>query len=247
MGFLSGNLAWNCNKTWKYHGKESEANMEIITTTSDEILNICKDININKASCIDNISSEILRDAFMVLPTRLGMLFNTCFNSAIIPPEWKIAKITPLPKAGNSKIVSNYRPISLLPLLSKLIEKIVHRRIYNHLEFNNLLDKRQGGFRPNHSSVKTCSYFVNDINSAINNNQFTIAVYIDAMKAFDTVNHAILLQKMSELGIQGNVLAWTKNYLSERYQRTMANNIVSKERLITWGVTQGRIIYHIHK
>ena len=86
-------------------------------------------ININKVSFIYNISSKILRDALMVLPARLSMLFNICFNIAIIPPEWKIANVTPLPKAGNSNLVLNCRPISLLPLLSKLIEKIVHNRI----------------------------------------------------------------------------------------------------------------------
>ena len=82
----------------------------------------------------------------MIIPTKLCKLFNVSFNTAIIPSEWKIAKVTPLPKAGNSNLVSNYRPISLLPLISKLIEKIIHKRIYQYLDDFDLLDHRQGGF-----------------------------------------------------------------------------------------------------
>ena len=178
----------------------------------------------------------------MIIPTKLCKLFNVSFDTAIIPPDWKIAKVTPLPKAGNSNLVSNYRPISLLPLLSKLIEKIIHKRIYKYLDDYNLLDHRQGGFRPKHSTAKTCSHFVNDLYTAMNNNKFTIAVYIDAMKAFDTVNHSILLKKMYKLGIKGKILDWVKNYLTKRYQRTIANNVISKEKLITCGVPQGSVL-----
>ena len=144
-------------------------------------------------------------------------------------------------------MVSNYRPISLLPLLSKLIEKIIHKRIYKYLDDYNLLDHRQGGFRPKHSTAKTCSHFVNDLYTAMNNNKFTIAVYIDTMKAFDTVNHSILLKKMYKLGIKGKILDWVNNYLTKRYQRTLANNVISEEKLITCGVPQGSVIYYIYK
>ena len=139
-------------------------------------------------------------------------------------------------------MVSNYRPISLLPLLSKLIEKRIHKRIYQYLDDYNLLDHGQGGFRPKHSTAKTCSHFVNDLYTAINNNKCTIAVYVDAMKAFDTVNHSILLKQMYKLGIKGKILDWVNNYLTKRYQRTLANNVISKEKLITCGVPQGSIL-----
>ena len=239
---IGPNLALNCNRPWAFYGIESNNNIDNIETSPEEVLEVCKKININKASCVDNLSCEILRDAFMIIPTKLCKLFNVSFNTAIIPPEWKIAKVTPLPKAGNSNLVSNYRPIFLLPLLSKLIEKIIHKRIYQYLDDFDLLDHRQGGFRPKHSTAKTCSHFVNDLYTAMNNNKFTIAVYIDAMKAFDTVNHSILLKKMYKLGIKGKLLDWVKNYLTERYQRTLANNVISKEKLITCGVPQGSVL-----
>ena len=100
-----------------------------------------------------------------------------------------------------------------------MIEKIVHNRIYNFLEINNILDKRQGGFRPNHSTGNTTETFIHDIYKAMNDNNLSKAMYIDAMKAFDTVNHDILLKKKAQkYGIVGNVLKWLSNYLNERYQ-----------------------------
>ena len=239
---IGPNLAKDCHLEWEYKGPISQGSLSEMYTTPDEIIYICKDIDINKASCIDNVASEILRDAFLAIPDKLCSLFNNCFSNAIIPTTWKCARVTPLPKGGNAQSVSNYRPISLLPLLSKLIEKIVHRRIYEYLMEYDLLDKRQGGFRPEHSTVKTCAYFTEDLYQANNNNDITIAVYIDAMKAFDTVNHQILIKKLRKLGIQGNLLKLVKNYLSDRKQCTLANDIVSEVYDITCGVPQGSVL-----
>ena len=139
-------------------------------------------------------------------------------------------------------MVSNYRPISLLPLLSKLIENIVHIRLYRHLMQYDLLDDRQGGFRPGYSTVKTCTYFTNDIYTAYNNKEITVAVFIDAMKAFDTVNHQILLKKLSKYGIAGKLHFWIRNYLTGLKQCTIANDIVSNLKDIVCGVPQGSVL-----
>ena len=202
---------------------------------------MCQGININKSSCIEHLSSEILRDAFLAVPQTVCDLFNLSFELAEVPDVWKIAKVTPLPKTGNPKDVSNLRPISLLPLPSKLIEKIVHNRIYNHCNDNNLLDEKQGGFRPNHSTISTTAFYINDIYEAMNNNEITIAVYIDAMKAFDTVNHEILLKKLKYFGIKGKNAKWIKNYLANRKQCTFANDITSDQKVISCGVPQGSV------
>ena len=168
-------------------------------------------------------------------------LFNCSFKNAKIPQKWKIAKVTPLKKAGNSNDVSNLRPISLLPITSKLIEKIVHNRIYKFLEINNILDNRQGGFRPNHSTCNTTATFIDEIYTAMNNNDIVIATYIDAMKAFDTVNHDILLKKAKKYGLRGDVFEWLKDYLSNRFQCTIANNSTSDTKPVTCGVPQGSV------
>ena len=234
-------LAQNFNDEWNYSGTPSINEICDIETNIDEIINLCKDININKASCVNHLSSEIIRDAFLAVPRYVVHLFNVSFNTGIIPKLWKISKVTPLQKPGDKSDVSNLRPISLLPLPSKLIEKIVHNRLYNHCETNRLLDDRQGGFRPNHSTVSSTSYFINDIYTAMNNNNIMIATYIDAMKAFDTVNHKILLKKIGLFGVKGMLYRWLENYLQNRYQCTIANDIVSDLKLITCGVPQGSV------
>ena len=183
-----------------------------------------------------------MKDAFLAVPDKLCLLFNNCFHAATIPNIRKHAKVTPIPKGGDGQVVSNYRPISLLPLMSKLIEKIVHKNLYNHLTEWELLDKRQGGFRPGHSTIGTCVYFTNDLYNANNNNETTVAVFIDAMKAFDTVNHQILLKKLEKYGITGNLLSWLGDYLTGRKQCTVANNIVSTYENIVCGIPQGSVL-----
>ena len=112
---------------------------------------------------------------------------------------------------------------------------------YNHCNDNNLLDKKQGGFRPNHSTTSTTSFYINDIYEAMNKKQVTVSVYIDAMKAFDTVNHDILCKKLEYFGIIGNNAKWIKNYLSNRKQCTFANDKLSNQVNITCGVPQGSV------
>ena len=238
---IGPNLAQNCNKLWEFSGNICFNKIENISTDIVEILKLCKDININKSSCVDQLSSEILRDAFQIVPERIVNIFNLSFTLAEIPETWKMAKVTPLQKPGNKNDVGNLRPVSLLPLPSKLIEKVVHNRIYNRCENNNILDERQGGFRPKHSTIHATALFLDDIYTAMNNKEILVAVYIDAMKAFDTVNHKILLKKAINYGIDGKMLAWLENYLYNRFQCTVANNICSDKKLITCGVPQGSV------
>ena len=238
---IGPNLAKNCNTDWKFRGKTCKNKIDNINTDTDEVIRLCKAININKSSCIEHLSSHILRDAFLAVPMKLAELFNLSFNTAEIQKKWKIAKVTPLRKAGNSTDVSNLRPVSLLPITSKLIEKIVHNRIYQFLEQNNILDEKQGGFRPNYSTCNSTASFINDIYTAMNDNNILIATYIDAMKAFDTVNHDIILKKAEKYGIVGQVLDWLTNYLRDRFQCTLANNTVSNTEPVTCGVPQGSV------
>ena len=139
--------------------KACDQKLDDLVTNLDKILKLCKEININKSSYIEHLSSEVLRDEFLAIPEKIVILFNLSFASAEIPADWKIAKVTPLPKAGNSNNVSNLRPVSLLPLPSKLIEKIVHNRVYSHCENNEILVNRQGVFRPMHSTCITTAQF----------------------------------------------------------------------------------------
>ena len=235
-------LARNFDMPWLYEGGVSEHTLDNINTTNEEVLKICKEINVNKSSCIENISSRVLKDAFIHLHTKLTHLINVSMDTGLFPEKWKSANVIPLFKGGNRNEVGNHRPVSLLPLPSKIIEKIVHNRLSSHLETRNLLDECQGGFRKNHSTIDTTSKLTVDIYLGINNREVTLACFIDMAKAFDTVNHKILVNKLLKLGIGKNVLKWITNYLTNRNQCTTANGITSTYTDISCGVPQGSIL-----
>ena len=138
--------------------------------------------------------------------------------------------------------MNELRPISLLPLPSKILENIIHNRLIEHLESNEYLDKYQGGFRKNNSTMNSTVKFTNDIFNAVNSRDLTLATFVDMAKAFDTVNHAILLQKMELLGISGNILKLFRNYLNDRKQSTLANGIASGLANVTCGIPQGSTV-----
>ena len=156
--------------------------------------------------------------------------------------KWKNAIVIPLFKGGNKLDVSNYRPISLLPLPGKLLEKIVHKKLSYYLELNNLLCNEQCGFRKERSTVHSIVNLTDSLLKAMNNSQTCMAVFIDLKKAFDTINHKILLRKFEYIGIKGDLLLWISNYLHERTQKTFANGHLSESLPITCGVPQGSIL-----
>ena len=227
---------------WNYLENRIESVIEPILTDYEEVLQICKDIDTTKSSGINFISSTILKDAFMVLITQLVYLFNLSLIKAEFPNNWKMATIIPLFKGGNKSSVSNYRPVSLLPLPGKLLEKIVHRGITNYLESNKILSNNQSGFRKNYSTTKSIVDLNDIIFENMNNSLITAAVFIDLRKAFDTVDHAILLKKIEKMGIKENLFSWCVNYLSNRKQRTLVNGIDSDYLDITCGVPQGSVL-----
>ena len=212
-------LAQSFNSNWLFRGTTCDHVMDNMVVTEDEIISLCKEINTNKSSAIENLSSNILKLSFLTLSKQLTYIFNLSLNSAIVPKTWKIATVTPLFKAGYVLQCNNYRPISVLPLPGKLLEKIVHRRLNVFFELNNTLNPNQGGFRKNQSTTNTTAKFLNTIYEAINNKEYSIATYIDFSKAFDTVPHDILLKKLKIYGIKGKNLRWIKSYLTNRKQK----------------------------
>ena len=239
---IGPNLASVLQQDWQYNGVESDEMINNIETNQYEIECMSKQINTNKSSGIPHISTSILKEAFLTVPNIVTYIFNKSFENSECPNSWKIANVVPLQKEGNKQLVTNLRPVSLLPVQSKIIEKIVHNRLFEHLQEHDLLCKEQGGFRKGHSTVSTASLFVNEIYKSINDKKYAIVAYLDIKKAFDTVNHQILLKKCEKIGISGNLLNWLKNYLSDRKQTTMANNVTSDTEDIVCGVPQGSIL-----
>ena len=219
-----------------------EGLLELTPVTKFEVETIIKKINISKSSGITFISSRILRDSFQELIDKLVYLFNFSIKTTIFPDQWKKALVIPIPKSGDPHKIDNYRPISLLPLPGKILEKIVHTQLSSHLEQNELLSNSQFGFRKQRSTAHAISQLLNQIYTNINRSVATIAVYIDFSKALNCVQHATLLNKLKHLSLSSNTLRWLENYLENREQRTLVNNVFSTSLPVRQGVPQGSVL-----
>ena len=151
-------------------------------------------------------------------------------ESGILPDSWKLARVTPIFKNGSTKNRSNYRPISVLPVLSRLFEKLIYDQLYEYLDSNKHLFKDQYGFRNMHSVVSCLLNCTNDWYVNIDRGKFTARIFIDLKKAFDTVDHKILLNKVRLYGIDGLEHQWFSSYLDNRRQFCRVNGVVVKRK-----------------
>ena len=165
------------------------------------------------------------------------------FNSGAAPQEMKIARVIPLFKSGDNSLFTNYRPVSVLPVFSKFLERIVYNRLNNFLNIYDILSSRnQYGFRKNYSTAHALIQLYDKISDALDNKKVTLGLFIDLSKAFDTANHEILLDKLEHYGVRGIALQWFKSYLSCRKQFVQYNGYNSSSLDITCGLPQGSIL-----
>ena len=186
----------------------------------------------------DNVSSYFLKLALPFISGSLAHLFNIAIETSTFPDSWKIARVTPIYKVGEKCERSNYRPISVLPVIARLFEKLVFDQLYQYLDENGFLSPDQSGFRALHSTVTSLLKCTDDWYSGLDTGQMTGLIFIDLKKAFDTVDHEILCQKLYLYGVQDRELAWFKSYLSNRKQFARANGADSKIEEIDIGVPQ---------
>ena len=170
------------------------------------------------------------------------MLYNNVLSSGIFPDKSKIATVTPIPKTSNAINPTDLRPISLLPVPGKLLERHITGKIETYLEDKKFFTDKQNGFRKGKSSSDSFSKLLDDIVSDLNNSKTNIAAYLDVQKAFDSINHDILLAKLKMSGIGDDLCKLLKNYLSSRYQRTRLYNVLSDLQPVKVGVPQGSSI-----
>ena len=169
-------------------------------------------------------------------------IFNLAISTGVYPTNLKIAKVIPIFKKGDPTSVNNYRPISILSTINKIFEKILYARLTKYIDDFQLLYKYQFGFRKNHSTEHALIEITDQIKLSMNNNQITCGIFVDLSKAFDTVNHHMLLDKLENLGIRGKALELFRSYLSGRKQYVNIDNCKSKTRSITCGVPQGTVL-----
>jgi hypothetical protein len=159
-----------------------------------------------------------------------------------VPDDWKAAFVIPLFKKGKKDNVDNYRPISILPAVSKLLEKVVHTQLVSYLQEHHLLSPYQCGFCKQHSTTFAALSFADTIKRNIDQGHMTGAVFVDLRKAFDSIDHSLLLKKLYNLGIRNRELNWFENYLSGRTQIVGVNGASSHPLQISHGVPQGSIL-----
>ena len=225
----------------EYIKKQYTINMFMVPVTIEEVNKIISDLK-TCAPGWDHIPSKLLKENTEIISPTLTHLINISFLSGIFPDELKLASLVPIYKAGDSEILGNYRPVSLLSTLSKVFERSFYTRLSSFLEEQKILYENQFGFRKRHSTYMANLILMNKVISSIEKNEFTIGVYLDFSKAFDTVNHSILLKKLEHYGIRGLSNNWIEDYLSNRKQFAVINGIKSKTRTIKTGVPQGSIL-----
>ena len=196
-----------------------------------------------KSTGVDGISTFVLKLCGPEIVRSITYLINRSISEGAVPTRWKIGKIIPLFKKGDKANPDHYRPISLLPCVSKLLERVVQRQLTRFLSNNNLLAKQQSGFRSNHSTTTTLIKVTDDWLMSLDKGMYTGTVFVDLQKAFDLVDHGILLAKLtSGVGLQGSSLNWFRSYLNGRRIITSINNTLSSELPLTHGVAQGSIL-----
>ena len=214
----------------------------VYPTTMDEIENEISKLKSGKATGPFSVSVDILKLLKSVLSTPLKILFNTSFLSGTVPSELKLANVIPVFKKGSQTCLSNYRPISLLSIFHKLLERLMYNRLTSFLDKHNVLFDKQFGFRSKHNTDHAILSIVDKIQKAIEERNYSCGIFLDFSKAFDTVNHKILLRKLEHYGIRGVANDWFKSYLTDRQQVVMVNNVTSAKCSLTCGIPQGSVL-----
>lgn len=210
----------------------------ISPVTSTELYNCIQRVKDGSAGH-DGLKPGILKQAYQHYIEPLLHIINLSFSEGHVPSTMKCANVTPIFKGGNSKEVGNYRPISVLPFFSKILEKLMFSRLNNYLNENQILYNRQFGFRKGYSTEMALTNALDGITEALDGRQHVLAVYLDFRKAFDTVNTNILLSKLEHYGIRGVGYRWFESYLTMRSQRVKLGNVYSQIKPISCGVPQG--------
>ena len=172
----------------------------------------------------------------------LSIIFNTSFATGIFPEKLKVAKVIPIHKKDSKLECSNYRPISLLSNIDKILEKLMHNRLMKFLTEQKILYLKQFGFRKNFSTAHPIINLIDSIENAFDQNKFACGVFIDLKKAFDTVDHEILLKKLWHYGIRGIANDWFESYLPNRMEYISINGILSDLLKVNFRVPQGSIL-----
>ena len=212
------------------------------SVTEREVESVIRGLSCNKAPGYDKIPARILKDSLRATCTIITRLINSSFELSVFPKAWKTAEVIPIPKDRNSDEPSCNRPISLIPTLCKVCERLAHKQFVDLLTENNKLSTHQNGNRKLHSTETALIYVTDELLKAVDEKSISILVLLDMSKAFDSLNHNILLSKLRRLGLASHCLSWFSSYLSDRTQRVRYGDAVSHMLTLTHGVPHGSIL-----
>ena len=210
-------------------------------TSPDELEKLIKEMK-NVGGGVDGINSKIFKASYKVILVKLVHFINICLLRGVFPSQLKVAVIKPIYKSGGNKHFSNYRPISILPYISKILEKVIYLRLVTHFENCNVISANQFGFRKHLSTYMPLLLLQDKITKAFEKNNLICGIYLDLKKAFDTVDHEILTLKLQAYGITDTALTIIKSYLSNRFQCVEYLTTRSPLCPINIGVPQGSIL-----
>ena len=206
---------------------KTNSKLDSINVTSTSITNLITNLKSKKASGPDEISTNMLKMCATEVSKPLKLIFEKSIADEVFPSSWKCANVQPVHKKNSRQLKTNYRPISLLPVISKIFEKILFDVTYKFLNENNLITSNQSGFRPNDSTINQLLSITNEIYVNFENYSETRALFLDISKAFDKVWHKGLVFKLQSNGISGKLLGLYKNFLIDRQQRVVFNGQTS--------------------
>jgi len=208
-------------------------------TTHEHILKIIRKFKLKSSCDIHGVSTKMIKFIGPAIAKPLSHIFNLSLTQGTFPDMLKQCRVIPIFKSGSHLECDNYRPISLLSSISKILEKIVAEKLLFHLTSNDLLYTHQYGFIPNRSAEQNLLHIVNYVTSALNDGNFCVGVFLDLKKAFDVCSHSILLKKLKKMGIKGVAYKWFENYLKGRSQKVDINGNLSEEEELNISVIQG--------
>ena len=211
-------------------------------TSKDEVAEVLKSLDENKAAGAYDIPIKVIKPIHTYLAEPLTCLINESFSLGHYPSLLKYAKIIPILKANSKQEINNYRPISLLPTFNKIFEKLMYRRVFDFLHKNDVIFEHQFGFQRNKSTNQAILDIYSNLIESIEKKKFSCCILLDFAKAFDTVDHQILLRKLEYYDIRGTALNWFKSYLCNRSQCVSIDGQLSDELKITHGVPQGSVL-----
>ena len=216
--------------------------LENIQATEKEICELIQILDRNKATGPDGLSPSLIKEAGHTIVPSLTKLINLSLLTGKMPSQWKCANVIPIHKKGSKSVLNNYRPISLLPIISKIMERVVFKSVYNFFHDSKFLSSHQSGFRPKDSTVNQLSFLYHEFCKALDEKKDVRVVFCDISKAFDKVWHEGIIYKLHCSGIRGRLLNWFKDYLKNRKQRVVIKGQCSDWGIIKAGVPQGSVL-----